>query len=246
MTYAFFPFFSDKRYIATKNSLYNYIIRKETILREIPEEPSGIILELGTGISPISAHHNTVYTDLSFEAMLILKGQNNIKNCVVADASHLPFKDGLFSYVVCSEVLEHLTDDKAVMKEVGRVLEKGGVFILTFPHRHNYFAIDDRYVGHLRRYEIAEIMSLTKEAGIEVVRIRKVLGIIEKLTMITVTKILSNANRFIKKENRRTPSPLLLFIFRYINWAYAFFVRMERLVIPMRYASVILVKAVKN
>jgi ubiquinone/menaquinone biosynthesis C-methylase UbiE len=44
-----------------------------------------------------------------------------ISNFVVCDASHLPFKDRAFKEVVCRQLIEHLQDPFAFLKELSRV-----------------------------------------------------------------------------------------------------------------------------
>jgi len=44
------------------------------------------------------------------------------------------FKNNMFDVVVCSEVLEHLFDPMPAIKEAYRVLNEGGLYIVTFPH----------------------------------------------------------------------------------------------------------------
>jgi SAM-dependent methyltransferase len=95
---------------------------------------------------------------------------------VVADATHLPFKTGSFSQVICSEVLEHLPEDRSALREMASSMKTGGSLILTFPHRHSYFAGDDRFVSHYRRYELVEMKTNLDEAGLKTVEIQKVLG----------------------------------------------------------------------
>ncbi len=50
---------------------------------------------------------------------------------VVADAQKLPFADGEYEMVLCTEVLEHVRNPKAAMDELFRVLKPGGMLILT-------------------------------------------------------------------------------------------------------------------
>jgi SAM-dependent methyltransferase len=50
-----------------------------------------------------------------------------------SDALHLPFDDGAFDVVVASEVLEHIPDDGAAMKEINRVLAEDGQLVVTVP-----------------------------------------------------------------------------------------------------------------
>lgn len=50
-----------------------------------------------------------------------------------AEASGLPFQEGVFDAVLAVEVLEHVPDPVAVLWELRRVLAPGGVAILTVP-----------------------------------------------------------------------------------------------------------------
>ena len=52
---------------------------------------------------------------------------------IQGDALHLPFADGTFDRVICSEVLEHIPDDEAAMAELSRVLAPGGTMAITVP-----------------------------------------------------------------------------------------------------------------
>lgn len=52
---------------------------------------------------------------------------------VEADIERMPFKDGAFSTIVCTEVIEHQPDPKPTVKELRRVLENGGVLIGSVP-----------------------------------------------------------------------------------------------------------------
>ena len=54
----------------------------------------------------------------------------------VADAANLPFKDGYFTKILAGEVLEHVPDLGVVLKEMRRVLEKGGIAVITVPQRN--------------------------------------------------------------------------------------------------------------
>lgn len=49
------------------------------------------------------------------------------------DATRLEFSDASFDRVTCISVIEHIPDDAAVMRQIGRVLKPGGRAVLTFP-----------------------------------------------------------------------------------------------------------------
>jgi len=51
----------------------------------------------------------------------------------VSAGEHLPFPEGMFDAVVCTETLEHVDEDQAAMEEMYRVLAPQGILILTVP-----------------------------------------------------------------------------------------------------------------
>ena len=52
---------------------------------------------------------------------------------VKADICALPFQDNSFDLILCNHVLEHIPDDATAMKELYRVLKKGGTLIAQVP-----------------------------------------------------------------------------------------------------------------
>lgn len=52
---------------------------------------------------------------------------------IVSDICSMPVEDASFDAVLCSEVLEHLTDPLKALQELTRVLRSGGTLILTAP-----------------------------------------------------------------------------------------------------------------
>jgi SAM-dependent methyltransferase len=54
----------------------------------------------------------------------------------VGEAEHLPYADASFDVVVCTQVLEHLDDPSAAVREIARVLAPGGV---AFVSTHGVF-----------------------------------------------------------------------------------------------------------
>lgn len=64
----------------------------------------------------------------------------------VCDASAIPAEDASFDAVLCTEMLEHVPDPGAVVREIARLLKPGGKLMLTAPlgsgiHQepHHYF-----------------------------------------------------------------------------------------------------------
>ena len=55
---------------------------------------------------------------------------------VQAEAAYVPFRDGCFDAVICSELLEHVPDPPAVLREAYRVLREGGTLLICVPFLH--------------------------------------------------------------------------------------------------------------
>jgi SAM-dependent methyltransferase len=246
----FEDFFADEDYVALKNHLYNYLLRRDAIHRCLAKEKIKKILEVGSGLSPmLDASDQMVYSELSFPALRMLKKSQGLGFYVVADACHLPFKAGSFSQVICSEVLEHLPDDQSALREMAAAMKPNGSLILTFPHRRFYFALDDRFVNHFRRYELDEMEAKLTGAGLRSVEVQKVLGPLEKVTMWSVVLMISILKSFGKQKGsdgpRRGSGRVINKCFQWFNWLYCVPVRLDAFLAPRCLAAVLLVRAVK-
>jgi SAM-dependent methyltransferase len=52
---------------------------------------------------------------------------------IKVDICKLPFEEGYYDLILCNHVLEHIPDHKQAMKELYRVLKKGGTLIAQVP-----------------------------------------------------------------------------------------------------------------
>lgn len=245
----FQKFFKDNQYTTLKNLLYNYQIRKFAIEKKLKSENIELILEVGSGISPVMMKsQDIIYSDLSFEAMQLLKHGFGKGYYVVADAIRLPFKSETFSHTISSEVIEHLWDDRQAIKEIARVMKPSGNFIVTFPHRKFYFAIDDRFVGHFRRYEINEMIDRLKDTGLRPVSMQKILGPLEKVTMCFAVLCYSIIQKFKSKKVKVTRNLVLLnifsSIFKWANLYYSILAWIDARIMPRSLSTVLLINSI--
>ncbi len=241
----FDDFFKESNYVALKNGLYNYRLRRRSVSRYLHRQQTRTILETGSGLSPVSNKTGqTVYTDLSFEALMVLKRFNPGGRYVAADCCRLPFKSNVFSHAISSEVLEHIPDDRAAVKEMARVVTQAGELVITFPHRKCYFARDDRYVKHYRRYEIEEMERLLKNSGFRIVEMEKVLGPIEKAVMLAAVFIYEILRKNSRPGNQNVSPRLRYFLekaFRWINTLVMAPVWLEARSLPVAFAAVLMI-----
>ena len=94
---------------------------------------------------------------------------------VQADATRLPFAEATFDRVIASEVLEHIDDDAAAVRELARVLRPGGTIAVTapayLPERICWALSDDYHApavpgGHVRIYHEWELRDRLRAAGL--------------------------------------------------------------------------------
>ena len=94
---------------------------------------------------------------------------------LTGDASALPFGEAAFDAAICSEVLEHVPDMAAVVREAARVLKPGAVFAVTVPRAWTERicwklasgpgGYSDQPGGHIRIVDPAELRALVEAAG---------------------------------------------------------------------------------
>ena len=246
----FSSLFENENYVLLKNYLYNYLLRKKAVEKNITVGKQGFVLEVGSGLSPMVTNTNTVvYSELSLEALRILKGRQSRGSYVAADGMRLPFKTGIFDQTICSEVLEHLADDRKALQELARVMKPSGQLIITFPHRKFYFAYDDHFVKHLRRYELSEMEDRLQAVGLSPVSIQKILGPLEKVTMWSVVVCFSFMKKTKLNKSKVTgPSKLMSIVAPLFKWANVFYAGLAWLdakIMPRSLATVLLIRAKK-
>ncbi len=171
----FDDFFRDRVYLSLKNNLFSYRYRKWRIGKHVPD--AGRILDIGSGTAPVSPDlARTVVADISAEAMKNV----NAATKVVTSVTAMSFDAASFDSVLCSEVLEHVPDDQKAVAELRRVLKPGGVLIVTVPYQKRFWAEDDEYVGHIRRYDSGELEQKLLSCGFRSIRTYKLSGIFER------------------------------------------------------------------
>ena len=97
-------------------------------------------------------------------------------------AESLPFADGTFEVVWCSEVLEHLFAPAFALREMHRVLRPGGRLLVTVPYHGRFknllialFKWDEHFVPsnpHIRFYSKRTLSRIAGAAGFRSIRIR--------------------------------------------------------------------------
>ncbi len=88
--------------------------------------------------------------DLSFHATKLARLRNKNLNCVVADASHLPFVQNCFALCFSSGVIEHFDRQYAhfMVRESCRVTQQGCTLGIVVPWKHSPYNLLRIICGH--------------------------------------------------------------------------------------------------
>lgn len=85
------------------------------------------------------------------------------------DARHMPFTDE-FGVIGAFDVLEHIAEDEAVLREMHRAVRPGGGIIVSVPQHPSLWSRADTFAHHERRYRRSEMANKVRAAGFEVLR----------------------------------------------------------------------------
>jgi ubiquinone/menaquinone biosynthesis C-methylase UbiE len=69
------------------------------------------------------------------------------------DITSIPFPDKILDVVICLNVLEHIENDDAVIKEFGRILQKEGIVCIVVPYGPDLYDYFDKACMHVKRYD---------------------------------------------------------------------------------------------
>jgi SAM-dependent methyltransferase len=107
--------------------------------------------------------------DVSQDALSFCR-ERGLKNVQHGAAEDLPFEEGTFDLVTALDVVEHLDDDLAGLKEFRRVLRPGGRILLFVPAFMFLWGVQDDVSHHRRRYTLPELLEVVRKAGFEIER----------------------------------------------------------------------------
>jgi SAM-dependent methyltransferase len=114
--------------------------------------------------------------DVSLLSLDVLKnkvGKSNVKKSIKIEDNIEKLKKNIseFKIICAGEVLEHIRDDREIVRIFRKILMKDGFCVLTVPARKKYWDKSDEAAGHFRRYEKEELRSLFTSEGFEIKKI---------------------------------------------------------------------------
>lgn len=141
----------------------NYVFQR-SLLAYIyaAERVSGCVVEVGTGsgygveiIAPRASHFLTI--DKHQPPMEVFAGRENVEFREMSVPPLVGIADQSVDCLISFQVIEHIKKDEAFVREVSRVLKKGGIFIVSTPNKEMSLT---RNPWHIREYTPQEFSGL--------------------------------------------------------------------------------------
>jgi 2-polyprenyl-3-methyl-5-hydroxy-6-metoxy-1,4-benzoquinol methylase len=142
------------------------------------------VLEIGSGIGNISAllenkFDKVTLSDLrpeyceflekKFASSQHVKGVRLIDLSVKDIRASYPDLIGAFDSIVASNVVEHIEDDRLVMRNCASMLKPGGHAVVLVPAYQWLYNSFDKELGHYRRYTKKSLKRVFEEEGFKVI-----------------------------------------------------------------------------
>lgn len=144
----------------------------EKICRQVTDRrPKILDVGCGTGANllMLSKYGDAEGVDVSEDALAFCR-ERGLDKVRLGAGEELPYENGTFDLVTAFDVVEHMDDDLAGLREMRRVLRPGGRALLFVPTFMFLWGLQDDVSNHRRRYRLPELRRVLEQAGFEIER----------------------------------------------------------------------------
>jgi SAM-dependent methyltransferase len=140
----------------------------EKVIDAVPLPAPGRVLDAGCGsgrnMVELARRGTVTGIELS-EASARLARERGVGEVVTGSVVKMPFADHSFDMALCLDVIEHLEDDIAALRELRRVVVPGGALLVTVPAYQWLWSGHDEVNHHHRRYTGSSLERAAEQAG---------------------------------------------------------------------------------
>jgi SAM-dependent methyltransferase len=145
----------------------------ERVISGLPLPAPARILDAGCGsgrnMVELARRGTVTGVELSDTSVCVARARD-AGEVVLGSVVEMPFADDSFDLAVCLDVIEHLEDDGAALRELRRVVAPGGSLLVTVPAYPWLWSGHDEVNHHYRRYTDRTLKRAAQQAGWEQVR----------------------------------------------------------------------------
>lgn len=171
MQRAFYP-----QYAALEDRHWWFLGRRAILLRLLHDrlgDASGLrALDVGCGtggwLSCLARFGPVEAVDADADAVSFCHARGHAQALHVPTGEPLPFADASFDLVTALDVVEHVADDVALLRDVRRVCAAGALILVTAPAYRFLWGDQDVVSQHYRRYTGRQLRTALDAAGFDV------------------------------------------------------------------------------
>ncbi|GAB1490064.1 class I SAM-dependent methyltransferase [Opitutaceae bacterium] len=160
---------ADHWYYAGKREIVRH-----WIMRVRPPVASDRLLDCGAGTGlfaqEMSAHCQVQVLDDHEDALRILRTRFRADQILSLAGDRVPLPDASLEYITALDVLEHVPDDRAVVRGFHRLLKPGGLAVVTVPASMALWSDWDVGLHHFRRYDRHQLAALFPDSEWEIIQ----------------------------------------------------------------------------
>jgi ubiquinone/menaquinone biosynthesis C-methylase UbiE len=135
-------------------------------------------------------------------------GVSPLPQLVQAFLPQLPFPDGLFDVVSAMDVIEHIDNDHAAVRELWRVCKPGGLLLVTVPAYQWLWSDYDVINEHKRRYTTSMLLDCVTQQPCEVLKLSYM-----NMWLSPPVMVVRLAKNFLRKfQDKSTPPQTDIFL----------------------------------
>ena len=151
-----------------RRRIIQYLVEKICTTLSNPN-PSILDVGCGTGanLKMLVEFGRTEGVDISPQAVDFCR-ERGLDSVKLGAIEQLPYDSGSFDLVTALDVVEHLDDDVAGLREMRRVLRRDGRVLLFVPAFMFLWGVQDDVSNHRRRYTLPSLVTAVEAAGFSV------------------------------------------------------------------------------
>ena len=134
--------------------------RRLDMIQDYVQLEGARVLDIGCGVGVYVEKFTELQArafgvDVDGDKLIAAHHEKNLTRLVVSVSEALPFPENFFDAVLLHEVIEHVADDQATLRQASRVVKPGGRVVVFAPNRLYPFETHGAYFG--KRYVFGNI-----------------------------------------------------------------------------------------
>jgi len=177
------------RMFANEDHNWWFVSRRELVVdlvERLHYNGTPLILDVGCGTGATAAALSRIgrvvgldFSRLALEAC----SQRGLAELLRSGAELIPLASECADLIVATDILEHIEDDVAALREFHRVLKPGGHAVITVPAYQFLWSEHDVALMHKRRYVSRQLAERYRRAGFRQVRLGHALCLLFPLAL---------------------------------------------------------------